>query len=227
MASAWAFDLAPNLPDRIDVVNAGGRGRSRSGIRVHRWSIESFDLTLHRRIRCCTPTRTIADLSSVLDERRLEEILMKASSRGLLREPRLRELAEEPGRRGALRLRRLLGLEVSRMRSGVELDLRRICGSIGIEPPMVNGLITAGGRSFEVDFHWPDVRLIIEVDGYAFHGGRSRANADRDRDQVLALAGWVVHRFTRDQIVDDPGKVGRRIRALLLARRRSLAAMHR
>ena len=67
------------------------------------------------------------------------------------------------------------------------------------------------GGSLEVDLCWPDLRLIVEVDGYRFHGGRERANSDRDREQRLAIAGWQVVRFTRDQIAADPAKCARRL----------------
>ena len=37
------------------------------------------------------------------------------------------------------------------------------------------------------------------------------ANQDRDREQCLTIGGWSVHRFTRDQIVDDPAQVAARL----------------
>ena len=77
------------------------------------------------------------------------------------------------------------------------------------------------GGSLEVDLCWPDLRLIVEVDGYRFHGGRERANSDRDREQRLAIAGWQVVRFTRDQIAADPADCVRRLAALTAAGRRA------
>ena len=84
---------------------------------------------------------------------------------------------------------------------------------------MSAGLVAVAAGSIEVDFCWPALRVVIEVDGYAFHGGRQRANADRDRDQRLALAGWRVHRFTADQVRDHPETTIRRLAALLAAAR--------
>ena len=45
---------------------------------------------------------------------------------------------------------------------------------------------------FEVDFRWPDRRLVVEVDG-SRHA--LRADADDARDNVLRAAGWTVLRF--------------------------------
>ena len=41
--------------------------------------------------------------------------------------------------------------------------------------------------------------------------------ADRERDRKLTAAGWIVVRFTRRQLRDDPGGVLQRLRALLAA----------
>jgi hypothetical protein len=227
IACAWLFALARAAPTLIDVTNRDGAGRSRPGIRVHRRRLGPRDTTSRRGIPCCTPTRLVADSAATLPVPRLEQMLLEASSRGWIDVGRLHELAGEPGRRGSRRLRTVLGLEVVTIRSPVEIAFRRICRSIGSDPPRVNEVIRVAERRFEADFHWPDLRLVVEVDGYAFHGARSRANADRDRDQVLAMAGWVVHRFTRDQIVGARREVARRLQRLLQARRDSLAAIHR
>ena len=225
-ACAWLFALVAAAPAPIDVTNGGGAGTSRAGIRVHRRRLESSDTTARRGIPCCTPTRLVADSAATLQAPQLEQMLLVASSRGWIDQGRLHELANEAGRRGSRRLRTVLGLDVVTIRSPVEIAFRRVCRSIG-ESPRVNEPIQVAGRRFEADFHWPELRLVVETDGYAFHGSRSRANADRDRDQILAMAGWVVHRFTRDQIVNATDEVARRLWRLLEARRDSLAAIHR
>jgi very-short-patch-repair endonuclease len=60
---------------------------------------------------------------------------------------------------------------------------------------------------------WRDARLIVEVDGFAFH--RSRFAADRERDVVLKLAGWHVLRFVYEHVTDRPGWVAATIRRCL------------
>lgn len=225
LASAWLFDLVEGLPEIVDLTNRSGRGRGRFGIRVHRRAVDRTDLTRRRDIPTHTATRTIVDLATVLQAERLEEVLLLASSRRLIDEGRLRRLAGAP--RSPLALRAVLGAEIPFVRSPVEVAFRRICDRAGLETPLVNRPIEVAGQTFEVDFHWPRLRLVVEVDGYAFHGGRSRANADRDRDQVLAMHGWAVHRFTRDQIVSDPTEVGRRMLLLYRRRERLVAEIHR
>jgi very-short-patch-repair endonuclease len=66
--------------------------------------------------------------------------------------------------------------------------------------PQVNA--TVAGH--EVDFLWPEQRLVVEVDGYAFHSSRAAFERDRSRDADLHAAGFRVIRVTWRQLVDEP-----------------------
>ncbi|MEO8687148.1 MAG: DUF559 domain-containing protein [Solirubrobacteraceae bacterium] len=59
----------------------------------------------------------------------------------------------------------------------------------------------------EVDFLWPAQRLVIEVDGYAFHSTRAGFERDRLRDADLLAAGYRVLRFTWRQLTHEPAAV--------------------
>jgi very-short-patch-repair endonuclease len=72
----------------------------------------------------------------------------------------------------------------------------------------------------EVDFVWRDERLVVELDGWAFHRTRRAFEHDRGRDQQLARAGFGTLRFTHRQIDGDPGDVAETLRAARRARRR-------
>jgi very-short-patch-repair endonuclease len=67
----------------------------------------------------------------------------------------------------------------------------------------------------EVDFRWPDHRLVVEVDGWAYHRTRAAFDSDRARDRALLRAGWRVARFTDRQIARDPNAVAHELTALL------------
>ena len=66
-----------------------------------------------------------------------------------------------------------------------------------------------------VDFAWPDRRLIVELDGYEAHRGRSAFEADRSRDVELKLLGYEVIRFTWRQLIGQPTHVAATLRTLL------------
>ena len=68
---------------------------------------------------------------------------------------------------------------------------------------------------FTVDFHWPGTNLIVETDGFRYHRTPATFESDRDRDQVLMLAGYRVARFTYNQLIRQPAKSAARLRDLL------------
>ena len=67
-------------------------------------------------------------------------------------------------------------------------------------------------EGIEVDFVWRDRRLIVEVDGYAYHRSPEAFETDRERDVTLMVAGWCVLRFTWAQIQTRRGWVAAAIR---------------
>ena len=63
--------------------------------------------------------------------------------------------------------------------------------------------------------HWPDQKLIVEVDGYGTHGDRRAFETDRLRDQRLLAAGWRVARVTDWQMTELRGETAQRFSLLL------------
>ena len=82
--------------------------------------------------------------------------------------------------------------------------------------PAVNEWITIdSGPAIRADFLWRSRRLIVETDGWGSHGTRQGFERDRYRDQRVRLAGWEPVRFTRRQVLHDPGWVAATTAALL------------
>ena len=79
----------------------------------------------------------------------------------------------------------------------------------GTGPWVANhALLDARGVPFaELDFAHIGLRIAIEVDGRAFHSDRRSFESDRRRQNALVLDGWLVLRFTWEQIVNDPAGV--------------------
>ena len=46
-------------------------------------------------------------------------------------------------------------------------------------------------NGYEVDFYWPDLGLVVETDGLAYHRTPAQQAADRVRDQAHTAAGLV------------------------------------
>jgi very-short-patch-repair endonuclease len=67
----------------------------------------------------------------------------------------------------------------------------------------------------EVDAAWRRQRLIVELDGYAFHGTRAAFERDRARDRRLAAKGWRVLRVTWRDVEHRKEELAADLRALL------------
>jgi very-short-patch-repair endonuclease len=68
------------------------------------------------------------------------------------------------------------------------------------------GLPVTGERvnGFEVDFYWPELKLIVETDGLRYHRTPAQQARDRLRDQTHLAAGFTPLRFTHAQIRFEP-----------------------
>jgi very-short-patch-repair endonuclease len=106
-------------------------------------------------------------------------------------------------------------LEPNRTRSELEARFLALCRRHRLPRPGVNVPIGA----FVVDFAWPDLGVIVELDGYEAHRGRGAFEADRARDVELKLLGYEVIRFTWRQLIGEPGQVTASVRTLLSTRR--------
>jgi len=59
----------------------------------------------------------------------------------------------------------------------------------------------------EVDLVWREAKLVVEIDGYAFHSSRSSFERDRRKDQELRAAGDRVIRITWRQLTEESAAV--------------------
>ncbi len=71
-----------------------------------------------------------------------------------------------------------------------------------------------------VDFFWPEVRLIIELDGRRWHARLADFDRDHKRDLHFLALGYATARITWSMLVEDPDQVA----ADLLAARAAAAA---
>lgn len=67
-----------------------------------------------------------------------------------------------------------------------------------------------------VDLLWRPQRLIVEVDGYAYHATRAAFERDRLRDSELQATGYRVLRVTWSQLADRPEALVARIAQALV-----------
>ena len=198
----WGYTGLADGP--IELTTLLGRQVRLAGIRAHRSrTLHEHDLRVVDGTPTLSAARTIVDLSARLTEAALERMVDDGLRRRVLTIGELRSVARRlptiaPGRSPktieSILHRRLadLGPTGSDLESRI-LDL--IVGA-GFPRPVLQHRVTVEGRTYFVDLAYPEQRLAIEVDGYAFHSDRTTFDRDRRRQNDLVNAGWIVLRFT-------------------------------
>lgn len=113
------------------------------------------------------------------------------------------------GRRNAAGLREFIARATSGSRSEAEQRMGRLLRRSGTGPWAPNFPLRdeSGQVVAEIDFAHLGLRIAIEVDGRAFHSDRRSFERDRSRQNTLVVGGWLVLRFTWEQITERPDEV--------------------
>jgi len=198
----WGLVASPGVGVDLTVVRR--RCRSRDGLRVHRVdTLDAADRAHRRGIPVTSPARTIVDYAATASATELEHALTESYAKNLTDERRVLAATERvPTHAGVALLRSILGQPggPQRTRSGGERAMLKLIRAAGLPAPRTN-LLIAG---FNADFVWQEERLIVEVDGYPFHGHRAAFERDHRRDIVHKNAGYEVLRFTARQLDEEP-----------------------
>lgn len=107
-------------------------------------------------------------------------------------------LGQAPGRHPS-KLWTLLserGVETELGESNPEKRVFRVLDASDLPAPTQQHWVRFGSDKFRLDLAYPEVKLAIEYDGWESHMTRSSFDADRRRDRILQVNGWVVLRLT-------------------------------
>lgn len=173
--------------------------------------------------RFMQPIDALVDSLIALGERRSTDVVDLALQKRLITadafaaavQPRLGS-----GRTGAAVLRAMLERVSSGSRSEAEQRMGALLDRSGTGPWVRNLPIrdSADRVVAEIDFAHVGLRIAIEVDGRAHHSGRTAFERDRERQNMLMLQGWLVLRFTWEQITRRPQEVIAAVRAAVAQR---------
>jgi very-short-patch-repair endonuclease len=203
-AAAVVHRLPVPEPDQIDVIVAH-RHASRAGLRTHVVGLRRDEVTVFGTARVTTLSRTIADCIGRLSPDLADGVLSWALTRGLADADDLRRMVDErTGSWGNRRRRRAYDLAADGAASVAEQRLHRMLRRAGLTGWEPNAPVRVRGQVIaRADVLFPEVRLVIEVDGRRYHGA-DRFQLDRDRDNVLVSAGYTVLRFTWHDLTARP-----------------------
>ena len=218
-SAAAHWKLRQGMREAIDVT-APYKSRTWDGIKRHHKALPPDEITMREGIPVTTVPRTILDLAATESADVVENLLREAEFREHRDKLSLPDLVERyPGRRGVRRVRlALASLEEDppgRRREGLEERFARFLRRHGLPQPRFNDWILLGDKRYQVDCHWPEARLIAELDSWQVHGTRSAFRSDRFRDRALLLAGYHAMRLTWAQLDDEPEAIAADLHALL------------
>lgn len=216
-AALWM--IRPTSRSVIDVT-CPHKSRSWQGIRRHHKALPVDEVAIEEGIPVTTVPRTILDLAADEPLDVVKALLREMEFRELRDRLSLRDLVERyPGRRGVRKVRAVLeGLKdepAGERKSPLEERFVPFLRRYRLPPPCFNDWIILGDKRFQVDCHWPDLRQIVELDGWQGHGTRTAFRGDRARDRKLRVAGYSVTHITWNQLDDEPDEIAADLRVLL------------
>lgn len=221
-SAAALWEIRSTEGARIEVSVSKLSGRRRPGIAVHRRERLAPESTTEcHGIPVTTPVCTLVDLAARLTRDELEAAINEADKRGLTDPDALRSALEAfRGRRGVRILRNALDRRTFALTdSALERRFLPIARRAGLPLPRTGVYV----HGFKVDFHWPQLGLVVETDGLRYHRTPAQQARDRQRDQAHAAAGLTPLRFTHAQVAFEPGHVQATL-AAVAARLARLAA---
>lgn len=174
---------------------------------IDTWGV-AFGTTAHRRAR----EQARAVVIRTVRERRVtaRELRTELGSRPTL-----------PGRRAFVEL---LGLVEQGCQSELEIwGVRNILQGPGMPTFVQQHRVQLPGWTVSLDAAVPELKVAVELDGAAFHGGAAARERDIRRDAALAALGWVVLRFSYRRLMSDPEGCRQEIQEVCRARRALLA----
>lgn len=198
----------------VDVVAHNSRLRSRIDPRQRLSGMKNSETVVHWRDRtdaagtrfvaspreclramiwCCRPEVVVAAVDSALQAGYLSMADWQEDIRNIPR-----------------RLRRLLSRIDGRSESIIESLARFRLQQIGIEPRLQVTIMGVGRVDFLIGS-----RLVIEVDGRAYHSDPGQFEADRRRDARLSTRGYRVLRFSYKQVTERWSEVKSAITAAI------------
>lgn len=119
------------------------------------------------------------------------------------------------GRWGSKDAQRLVAAAADGTSFAAERTFARLMDTAGIVGWVVNAPLP--GSSAVPDFRLERARLIVEIDGWAWHHTPGRFQRDRTRQNELVLAGWRVLRFTWTDLTERPDEVVQLVRAAVVS----------
>lgn len=212
LSAAWWHGLTQFAPDRVEVtIPRNSNGRAKPGCRPRRRDLAPSDVVEIRGVRVTNLALTVVEAAARDGGARLLDAALQRRVVGL--SALWRAQLRHAGRYGSPRSRLLLQAADAGARSAAERILHKLLTAAGITGWKADYRV---GR-YRVDVAFPQCKVAIEVDGFAFHSGPSEFQNDRTRQNDIVTMNWQVLRFTWLDLTQSPERVIAVVRAAISA----------
>jgi hypothetical protein len=208
-AAWWGADLVVPA-EKLHVTAPRNRGRRSDClplVQLHRADLRPEEIRRVRGVLVTSPLRTVLDIARSLPLAHAVAIADSLARKRLVSSRELlRTASAMPAGPGRTAVRKVAAL-LDPLSGSVFESITRVSMAIaGLPAPttQLNIYDTAGEWVARVDFAWPDLRVVLECDGFEFHSSRASFESDRRRWNALTRAGWRVIAVTWHDVVNDP-----------------------
>lgn len=220
-AAAWWWGLLDDRPAPIEIAVAREtRRRRRPGVLVVRRTVPASDRTTRRGLRVTTLVATVLDAAATLGTTRGARIMDRALQRRVVTLEALRHAQlKRSGRRGAPVTAGLLALAAGGAVSEAERLAHSTMRLAGIRGWRANVPVEVPGFGRAVlDVVFDEEKVILEIDGWAYHRDLRAFLVDGPRQTALVADGWVVVRTHWYELTATPEVVVASLRRVLASR---------
>ncbi len=192
------------------------RDRGAGAVQLHRIDVSPAECVEIQGVLVTSPQRTVMDCARKLPVASAVAIADSALRAGLDLAELRSSVATATGP-GAGRVRRAAGL-ADRQAGSVLESVLRVLLVLAELPPSHSQFVVhdAEGRLVAVaDFAYRLARLLIEADGFEFHRERQDYRQDRRKANAFLIGGWMLLRFSWEDVMGSPDYVVETVRAAL------------
>lgn len=220
-SAAWWWGLLDTPPTRTRAaVPPERRPRPRKDVDVVRRTIAPVDRVRLSGLAVTARALTVLDAAALLGLGAGAQVADRALQTEMVTVEKLREThARTAGRHGTTVGVQLIALAAGGARSWAERTLHTAMRAAGVVGWCANARIVLPGYGRAVgDVVFEEQKVVVEVDGWAYHRDLRAFLRDGPRQSALAAAGWVVLRTHWYELRADAAAFLARLRQTLWAR---------
>jgi very-short-patch-repair endonuclease len=222
LSAAWLHGLLDRAPSRPHITVPAHCSVRGEPLKVTRTRHPVLPVVQHG-FRCTSAARTILDCATLLGPEELDLLVDRAVARRAIGLDALlaacRAADRHTGRRLLSQRLGARGVAEGPSPSVLESRLARQLRAHGLPAPKAE-VKWGPGRRYRLDFSYPDARLVVEVNGWAYHSSPEQARRDAARRNALNRAGWTVLEFDWWEVTNESSRVVAEVAAALAQLRR-------